>query len=135
MKVFVCASKHCYKYLPEIIPQLEKLGHEITLPNSYDDPMQEERAKSDPEKHTAFKDQMFRLQIKKVENSDAILVVNEKKYDSENYIGGSVLLEIYEAWKQNKKIFLYNPIPNNMLKDEIEGFNPIIINKDLAKIR
>ena len=51
-----------------------------------------------------------------------------------NYIGGATFLEIYDAFRLNKKIYLYNDIPEGMLYDEIQGFAPIIINGDLSKI-
>ncbi len=36
----------------------------------------------------------------------------------------------------NKKIFFYNYLPENKyFKDELIAFNPIIINKDLTKIK
>ena len=34
-----------------------------------------------------------------------------------------------------KKIFMMNDIPEGMLYDEIEGFNPIIINENLDLIK
>ena len=37
--------------------------------------------------------------------------------------------------RYNKKIYLYNDIPLGMLFDEIEGFNPIIINGNLDIIK
>ena len=52
-----------------------------------------------------------------------------------NYIGGATFLEIYDAFRLNKKIYLYNDIPEGMLYDEIQGFAPIIINGDLSKIK
>ena len=42
---------------------------------------------------------------------------------------------MYDAFRLGKKIYLYNAIPSGMLFDEIEGFNPIIINKDLDLIK
>ena len=42
---------------------------------------------------------------------------------------------MYDAFRLNKKIYLYNDIPNGMLYDEIEGFGPIIINSDLDIIK
>ena len=41
---------------------------------------------------------------------------------------------MYEAFMQNKKIFMYNGYPDNLLYDEIKGFNPIIINENLDMI-
>lgn len=135
MKIFIVSSKHLYHKVEEIKTELERRGHKITLPNSYDDPLMEEKVRAKgKEHHEQFKADMFRLQNKKIEDNDAILVLNFKKSEQDNYIGGSVFLEMFKAWELNKKIYLYNPIPTNMLKDEIEGFSPIIINGDLSKI-
>lgn len=135
MKIFICSSKHNYDKVEKIKIELEKKGHKITLPNSYDEPLMEEKMKLKGKKeHDDWKGEMFRLQNKKVADNDAVLVLNFKKGDQDNYIGGSVLLEMFKAWELGKKIFLYNPVPNNMLKDEIEGFTPIIINGNLDLI-
>ena len=42
MKIFICASKHLYNRVALIKETLEKKGHIITLPNSYDNPQKEE---------------------------------------------------------------------------------------------
>ncbi len=133
MKIFICSSKHFYHKVEEIKKELEKKGHRITLPNSYEEPLMEEKMRNEGN-HDIWKAKMFRLQNKKVEENDALLVLNFRKDEQENYIGGSVLLEMFKAWELGKKIFLYNPIPNNMLKDEIQGINPIVINGNLEQI-
>lgn len=38
MKVFVICSKAFYKDIPPIKEKLEQMGHEVALPNSYDNP-------------------------------------------------------------------------------------------------
>lgn len=135
MRIFICASKHFYHKIPRVKEELEKQGHQITFPNSFEDPMREEKIKKQGEKeHREFKQEMYKEQEKKVKENDALLILNYKKGEQENYIGGSVLLEMYEAWKVGKKIFLMNPVPTNMLKDEIDGLNPIILNGNLSKI-
>lgn len=56
-------------------------------------------------------------------------------YESiDNYIGGATFLEMYDAFRMGKKIYLYNPVPKGILEDEIIGFNPIIINGNIKKI-
>ena len=65
---------------------------------------------------------------------------NGEAYEKEgeifkNYIGGATFLEMYDAFRLGKKIYLYNDIPNGMLFDEIEGFGPIIIKGDLNLIK
>lgn len=136
MKIFMIASKHNYHRIEEIKTELENKGHIITLPNSFEDPFIEERLKQEGyEKHSKFKEEMFLLQRKKVSKNDAVLVVNFEKHGIPNYLGGATFLEMYEAFIQEKKIFMYNPIPEGILKDEIEGFNPIIINGNLELIK
>lgn len=70
----------------------------------------------------------------KIKSVDAILCINFEKHNILNYIGGATFIEIYEAFKNNKKIFLYHDIPKGILYDEITGFDPIIINENLDLI-
>jgi len=137
MKLFICCSKWFYDKIPEIKEKLEELGHIVTLPNSYEEPMKEEEIKKSGnlEKHIKFKRLMFKQQIKKIEDNDGILILNFNKNQQMNYIGGATFLEMYDGWRYNKYLFLYNNIPNNILRDEIIGLNPRLINKDLTKIK
>ena len=67
--------------------------------------------------------------------SDAILVVNLDKKGIPNYIGGNTLMELGFAYVNNKKIFLLNPIPEEVsYTDEIKAVQPIILNGDLSKL-
>ncbi|MDP2925841.1 MAG: hypothetical protein Q8N99_05710 [Nanoarchaeota archaeon] len=135
MKIYICTSKHIYNKIPLIKEFLEKKGHIITLPNSYDFPLKEEEMKKlGREEHAKWKSSMLRLQEEKVKSNDAILALNLEKNGQENYIGGATFLEVYLAWRLGKKIFLYNPIPDNNFKDELCAMNPIIIEGDLSKI-
>lgn len=110
MKIFICASKHLYGHIEEIKKDLEKMGHIITVPNSYDEPLKEERMKAlGTEEHINWKADMLRLQKEKVKANDAVLVLNMEKNGQENYIGGATFLEIHMAFELGKKIYLYNP--------------------------
>ena len=119
--------------MPEYKKQLEALGHEVEFPNCHDCPETESKYRGTPE-HFVFKQEMFRRSEEVVKNVDAVLVLNFDKNGQENYIGGATFLEIYDAFRMNKKIYFVNEIPNNMFKDELIGFNPIIIKDDLSKI-
>ena len=66
---------------------------------------------------------------------DAVLVLNYDKNGYKNYIGGATFLEIYDAFRLGKKIFFVNDLPEGMLKDELIGFNGLVINGDLTKIK
>lgn len=84
--------------------------------------------------HGAWKGSMLRLQLEKVAANDAILVLNMEKNGMKNYIGGATFIEIFKAFELGKKIFLYNPIPEGILRDELFGMEPVVINRDLGLI-
>ena len=140
MKILIICSKEFYSNIKEIKNKLEIKGIEVYLPNCYDDPKTEERTKKlGKREHQEFKARMFKKSEDTIKNMDAVLVLNIDKEKEgttyKNYIGGATFLEMYDAFRYNKKIFLLNDIPTGILYDEIEGFSPIIIhgNFDLIK--
>ena len=136
MKILVCCSKHFYSQIKEVSEVLELSGHEISFPNSYDDPFMEEKLKEmSAEEHVEWKAMMMRKDESNIEPQDAILVLNFEKKGIPNYIGGATFLEIYTAWKMDKKIFFHNPLPRCSFTDELKGINPMIINGDLEMIK
>jgi len=136
MKLFIACSKHFYQMIPEIKIQLEELGHQVSLPNSYHEPMKEEEMKTKGlEAHVQWKAEMLRRDKNNLAPNDGILVLNFDKNGQPNYIGGATFLEIYKAWEMDKKLFLYNQIPENIFKDELIGMSPVVLHGDLTKIR
>ena len=140
MKVLIICSKQFYSKIEEIKEILKNRNIDVFLPNCYDDPSTEERMWNLGKKeHQEFKAKMFQQSETIIKNMDAVLVLNyDKNKDGKiykNYIGGATFLEMYDAFRLGKKIFLMNDIPEGMLFDEIEGFNPIILkgNIDLLK--
>jgi hypothetical protein len=135
MKIFICASKYNYGHVPDIKKELEKMGHVITVPNSFDDPMKENKVKElGTKEHSKWKGDMIRLQKTKVIANDCILVLNFDKNGQKNYIGGATFLEIFQAFDLGKKVYLYNPIPESNFKDELIGMDVQVINGDLSLI-
>ena len=139
MKILIICSKSFYKDIEVIKNKLEDIGHEIFLPNCYDDPETENKMrKLGGKQHREFKAKMFRRSENVIKDMDAVLVLNfDKEKDGiiyKNYIGGATFLEMYDAFRFNKKIYLYNDIPQGMLYDEIDGFGPIVINGDISMI-
>ena len=78
---------------------------------------------------------MYRKSLETIKEMDAVLVLNYDKNGNKNYIGGATFLEMYEAFMNDKKIYLYNDIPEGMLYDEIEGFSPVILHGNLDLIK
>ena len=140
MKLLIICSKQFYPKIEEIKNILENNDIEVFLPNCYDDPETEQRMWNlSKEAHQQFKAKMYKQSEETINNMDAVLVLNFDKEKNntifKNYIGGATFLEMYDAFRLNKKIYLYNDIPEGMLYDEIEGFNPIIINGNLDLIK
>ena len=140
-KIFIACSKWNYQYIPEIKKALELMDYEVILPNYYENPMIEEDIKKNgnTQSHQDFCKQSFALSRKKSEESDAVLVLNFDKIKDNviypNYIGGATFLEMYDSYLLGHDIFLYNTIPDGMLKDEIEGMEPILLNGNLLKLK
>lgn len=140
MKILVICSKKFYSKIEEVKKVLEEQNIEVFLPNCYDDPTTEQRMWDlGKEEHQKFKAKMYKQSEDTISEMDAVLVLNlDKEKNGEvfkNYIGGATFLEMYDAFRLGKKIYLYNDIPDGMLFDEIEGFGPIIINGDLSLIK
>ncbi len=134
-KIFIICSKAFYGEIANIKPILEEKGYEVYLPHTYENPNSEnEWYKLGPEEHIKMKGIMFKKSRDMIKSMDAVLCLNFTKNGIYNYIGGSTFLELYEAFMEGKKIYLYNDIPEGILYDEIHGFNPIIIHKDLNKV-
>ena len=136
MRIFVICSKAFYKNIPPIKEKLEEMGHTIELPNSYYE-LDDEKNACDlgSDEHTKFKSKMLKMSSERMWRMDAVLTLNFDKDGKKNYIGGATFLELYEAFMQDKKIFLYNDIPEGMLFDEISGFSPVVINGDLDLVK
>ena len=140
MKILIICSKKFYSKIEEVKNYLEKKNIEVFLPNCYDDPTAEQKAWDlGVEEHQKFKAAMYKQSEDTISNMDAVLVLNLDKEKEEkilkNYIGGATLLEMYDAFRLGKKIYLYNDITDGMLYDEIEGFGPIIISGDLNLVK
>jgi nucleoside 2-deoxyribosyltransferase len=70
-----------------------------------------------------------------IKNADAVLIVNIDKNGIKNYIGGNSFLEMGFAHVLDKKLYLYDDIPDLSYKDEMVAMQPIVINQDLSKIK
>ena len=140
MKILIVCSTNFYDKIDKIKSYLESKGHIITPPNCYDAPVaSDDHKEMTEEEYLSFFRDMYYESRDKVSTVDAILVLNYSKEKNgqvlDKYIGASTFLEMYEAFMNNKKIFMMNDYPDNMLYDEIKGFAPVIINGDLNLVK
>jgi len=137
MRVGVIGSMHHAEKMLWACNELQKMGHEIAVSNntkSFLGMTSEERMKHQQicqEEKDAIRDFW-----RKMQSTDAVLVMNMEKNGIPGYIGGNTLMEIGFAHVLNQKIFLFNPIPDiPFYKAEIQAIGPLVLHGDLALIK
>lgn len=126
---------HSEKML-EVCEKLKGMGHEprcSKFVNSFigKDDVQKEEIKLEQK----YNQDAIRGFWRDMQDVDAVLALNFERKGIANYIGGNTFLELGFAHVLDKKIYLYNPIPDIHFYDtEIRAMQPIIINGDLEKI-
>ena len=123
---------------------LQKRGHQVILPEftkTYVTNKEWRKKAKGPGTMTEAQRKIDHNLIKKHYNeivkSDAILVINKDKRGIKNYIGGNSFLEIGFAHILDKKIFVLNPLPQNLklIYQELVAMRPVILKGDLQKIK
>lgn len=137
MTITICGSMQFHEEMRSIQAKLEAAGHAVLVPKSLElmdrkdfvHPTEDEGRIQAKIEHD-----FIREHFRKIEEADAILVLNYKKKGTPNYIGGNTFLEMGLAFWLGKKIFLLNPVPQMDYLTEMHAMQPIVINGDLSKI-
>lgn len=137
MKILILGSMTFSPEMKSIGEELKKKGHEVKLPEFIED---YNNCNTREEMHqraveNKLNNNLYATYHKLIEETDAILVVNEKKKDIGGYIGANSLIEMGFARALNKKIFLLNPIPQMDYTEEINATQPSILNGNLELIK
>lgn len=137
MKIAIAGSMSASKEIVNIGKELSSLGYDVTLPrrtSEYaEDILQQETHQESTKNKIKF--DRIRKYFEEIKDSDILLVVNTDKNGIKNYIGGNTFLEMGFAHVLNKKIYLYNDIPDLSYTDEIKAMQPIVLKGDLSKIK
>jgi nucleoside 2-deoxyribosyltransferase len=135
MIIAICGSIKFYNEMVDVQHKLEKLGHEVLMPNKaegVDYWAKDNKSRVEAKKKFRFIDE----HLDKIEKSDAVLIVNITKKDVVNYIGANTFLEMGFAYYRKKKIFTLNPLPDQpFIVDELLTFEPIVLNGHLEDIK
>lgn len=144
MKITICGSIVFSRQMGRIAEELKAKGHEVNLPFyatkilngkiSYEEFIKEKNEKGDGRFRELAEVDLIKRYFKLINETDVILVLNLDKKKVKNYVGGNTLIEMGFAYVLNRKIFLYNPIPDMEYTDEIKAMKPIILDSDLSKI-
>ncbi|PLX22184.1 hypothetical protein C0584_00315 [Candidatus Parcubacteria bacterium] len=143
MKITICGSIALTPNIIEILKELQKTENEVLIPSTSEkihkgeislDGIKKDKTSGDIVERVIRED-LIREHYKKIKSSEAILVANFDKNNIKNYIGGNTLMEMGFAHVLNKKIYLFNDIPEMIYTEEIRAMQPIILYKDLKKIK
>ena len=148
MTITICSSVDFSPTIIEIKKKLEEKGWKVNIPffttkilNGeivFEDYLKAKEKSGDIGFRNAEDVDMIKRYWNYIKSSDAILVLNLEKKGIKNYIGGNTLMEMGFAYGHDKRIYLYNPIPERSERmhyvDELEDLKPIIINKNIEKI-
>src|SRR4030042_30333 len=140
MRITSCGSVAFAPRLVEIYRQLEKLGHEPLMHEKMfgiADGTAREIIEGVKKDHATVKKEhnFIKFWHDLIKSGDAILVCNFDKNGIRNYIGGNTLMEMGFAHVNGKKVFLLNPIPEQVpYVDEIRAMTDVGISGDLNKI-
>jgi len=140
MIITICGSMQFYKEMRKAKKTLEESGYEVYVPKGLDledaIPIEAQKDLSKEEivaakiEHDFIKDHFRRIDM-----SDAILVLNYEKKDIPNYIGGNTFLEIGVAYWLGKTIYFLHPVPDAMeYAVEMHAMQPVILHGDLKAI-
>ena len=138
MIIAICGSMQFHEEMRKIQKTLERAGHTVLVPKSIElmDTIGYVHPTIDEAKISAkIQHDFIREHFRKIEKSDAILVLNYDKKGIKNYIGGNTFLEIGLAYWLGKKMFLLNPIPDMDYITELYAMQPTVINGDLSLIK
>jgi len=138
MKITICGSIKNADKLVEIYDQLKELGHE---------PMMHEKmfaiAKGELDE---VPDGVEHWKVKKkndyirwwhdlIVSGDAVLIGNFDKGGIKNYVGGNALMEMAFGHVHDKKVYLFNPVPEDVsYADEIKAMVDVVLDGDLRKL-
>jgi len=140
MKITICGSSKFRHEMIEYMKKLEILKHKVIVHEHYiksvRGEMPELMERVEREHATLKREQNYiKWYHNAIKSSDAILVLNFDKNGIKNYIGGNTLMEIGFAHVNDKKVFLLNPIPEDVpYADEIKAMVDVVIEGDLGKI-
>ncbi len=134
MKICICCSLSFTEKVLKVAKELEKLGHEVLLPNGIINDLAGQE-NYDPVK-TKLETDPYHKHTDKIRESDAILVCNYDKKGVKGYIGANTLCEMFAAFYFNKPIYTLFALPDiPYANDELQAFGAKSLDGKLEKLK
>lgn len=125
-----------HKEMGQVRDELIARGFKVFVPGELDDLEHNEFYQSTDEDRITVKIEydFIREHFRRIEQADAILILNYEKKGIPGYIGGNTFLEMGYAFGLGKKIYLLHPIPDLDYKTEMHAIQPTVLDGDLDRI-
>jgi len=136
MTITICGSMQFHKEMASVRDQLLARGFKVFVPGELDDIHKNESYMDTDEERITVKIEydFIREHFRKIEQADAILILNYEKKGIPGYIGGNTFLEMGYAFGLGKKVYLLYGVPDMDYKTEMFAIQPVVIDGDLSRI-
>ncbi len=135
MKITICSSMKLALEILELQTRLEKRGHICLIPFETELWTQGGVPDAHDPVRRKIKHDLIRKHFEKIQESDAILVLNLSQNGVPHYIGANTFLEMGFAHVLGLRIFLMHQLPDNpYIKGEAEAMRPIVLYGNLSHI-
>ena len=134
MKITICGSFTFVEEIKKAVDHLKKRGFEVftSEPLVTEERYQENHGR---ENFLEMKPIWTQNNFKKIQNSDAVLILNLEKKGIKGYFGSNTLMELSVAFFLGKKIFLLYPIGEEHPHfEELIGMKLIVLHGDLDNL-
>lgn len=140
MKLLVIGSMTFAKDMVKMQKLLKKIGHTVRIPDGTEPHLTNSSFTNSLEENLQFciDNNIMKRNFDLVVEQDAVLVLNHKRNGTDGYIGVSALMEMAIAHHFNKKIFVYNKLPDYNIHrwaHEVAIMQPVVIDGDISKIK
>lgn len=134
MTITLCGSIKFLDTMRAIAETLERSGHTVLLPIAM--PGVDYWAQDGSARIAAKgREQLIARHMKKISESDAILVVNVTKGAVEHYVGANTFAEIMYAHFLELPVYFLNPVPDQpYIAEELAAVEPILLRGDFSRI-
>lgn len=134
VKITICGSCTFAKEMGKTAEDLRNRGHEVFTPEPL---VTEEWYAENYGREKLLKDKpIFTLNhFKRIENSDAVLILNHGKKGITGYFGSNTLMELSVAFYLGKRIYFLYPVnENHPHYEEIAGLGYVNLDGDLSNL-
>lgn len=136
MKIILCGSITAAAEIEAAQKSLEAVGHIVEVPLGVTDATLRLRTEVRMEEKSKDKREhdVLRRYFQKIQDADAVLIVNPEKRSIPGYIGGNTLIEMAFAHVLFKRLYVLYSLPELAYTAEMCAMQPLIIAGDLLKI-